>query len=164
MLIRRVPKCPYHISMIPRRWFHESSQGIEDSELAIEPFHYCAVFEGESNNTKALTPVNNYMGFIRAILPARASQPLLSREEATKQYRYSNIAGMIKSIADIASDNQETESFVGNEIQRLLLQVRARKVESIPVENPMDPVGSGRPKVKRLQGSTEPTKNKKKKL
>ncbi|KAF9344631.1 hypothetical protein BGX34_005468, partial [Mortierella sp. NVP85] len=104
------------------------------------------------------------MGFIRAILPARASQPLLSREEATKQYRYSNITGMMKSIADIAFDDRGTQSLVENEFKRLLLLVRAKKMESIPVENPMEPVGSGRPKVKRLQSSAEPAKNKKKKL
>jgi hypothetical protein len=146
--------------LIPRRWFHESYQGIKDSELAVEPFHYCAVFE----STEVLKPVNSYMGFVRDILPAGASQPLLSREEATKQYRYSKAVGTMKSIADIASDDLETQSFVNNELQRILLQVRARKAESIPVENPMDPVGSGRPKVKRLKGSAEPTANKKKRL
>ncbi|KAF9343620.1 hypothetical protein BGX34_006549, partial [Mortierella sp. NVP85] len=150
MLMRRVPKCPYHISLIPRRWFHESLQGIEDPGLAIEPFRYCTVFEGEPNTAEEVAPADNYMGFVRDILPARASQPLLSREEATEQYRYSNIAGMIKSIADIASDDRESQGLVENEFKRLLLLVRAKKVESIPVENPMDPVGSGWPKVKRL--------------
>jgi hypothetical protein len=31
-LITRVPKCRYHISLIPRRWFHEQHQGLKDSD------------------------------------------------------------------------------------------------------------------------------------
>lgn len=162
LLIRQVPECPYHISLIPRRWFQEHYQGLKDSDLTIEPFRYCTVFDDESNDTGEVRPADNYMGFVRDILP-RTSQPLLSREEATKQSRYSNMSGAVKSIVNIASDNREIYDFVENEFKRVLLEVRSKTVGSIPVENPQGPIATGRPSSKRTKSSTESPKKKKKK-
>ncbi|KAI8355444.1 hypothetical protein B0O80DRAFT_43309 [Mortierella sp. GBAus27b] len=153
-LITRVPKCRYHISLIPRRWFHEQHQGLEGSDLRMQPFLGCTIFEGRVSNDQ-LKPSDNYMGFVRDILPMRVSAPALSQDDATEQWRFSNVLGAAKSIADMAFDHPEAYHLVERGLKDLLLVLQAQMSGSLPVINPIDITFTGRPRQKRILSTGE---------
>ncbi|KAI8355395.1 hypothetical protein B0O80DRAFT_528609 [Mortierella sp. GBAus27b] len=153
-LITRVPKCRYHIALIPRRWFHEQHQGLKDADLRIQPFLGCTIFEGRVRSNQ-LKPSDNYMGFVRDILPMRISEPALSRDEATKQWRFSNVLGAARSIADMASDHPEAYNLVERGLKDLLLALQAQMSGSLPVKPPIDMIFTGRLRQKRILSTGE---------
>jgi len=152
LLMRQSPKCMYHISLIPRRWFQEQHHGLKDSDLKGRPFLFCATHDAD---VLSQAPSERYMDFIHDVFPSRPQAPALSKTEATRSWRLSNISGAAKTIADIVAGDQEAYNLVNRELNNILLKLRAKSSGSEPIENPMETNLKGRPRTKRVQGEYE---------
>lgn len=135
----------YHISLIPRRWFHERHQGLKDSQLSVQPFL-------SSNYYKATStlPSSDYMSTIHAHLPSKPQPPVLTEEEASRTWRHSDMSGKGKKIFDSASNSTEVSDLVRRELDILERKVFAAMSGTVPVEDPVDVSGAGRFRTKRI--------------
>lgn len=154
LLIRRNPMFRYHISMIPRRWFHEARQGLTNEVLRVQPFLASDTVEKGAVNDGELPP-EDFMDSINAMLSPRCQLPVISQDEATRSWRYSELSGHAKSIADMASSSKEDYHFVERALKRLHREVRAKLSGAEPVEEPEDISLKGRFRTKRIKSASE---------
>jgi hypothetical protein len=153
-LMQQIPDCKYHISLIPRRWFHSKHQGLMDSDLKVQPF-LSSEFQKDTASDERLLPPSDYMGSVRSLLPSMPQLPALPQKEASRTWRYSEISGKAKSIADLASNNTDAFHMVERELQILQRKIRAQLTGSMPVEDPEDVSPKGRFRTKRIKSSGE---------
>jgi len=152
LLIRRNPEFKYHISLIPRRWFQEGHQGLKDEDLRVQPFLTSGTFEGRADNEDF--PDDGYMGVVQSLLPSE-SRPVISKKEATRSGRFSEMSGKAKSIADMASNDRETYDMVQRELALIDRKVRAKLAGGEPVESLPDIHRKGRYRRKRIESAVE---------
>jgi hypothetical protein len=157
LLMRQNPMFRYHISMIPRRWFREMYQGLTDKDLRDQKF---LASEFLASGTEK--PPENFMRSIQALLRPSSHLPVITQEDATKSWRFSELSGHMKSIADMASNSKEEYHFAVGALKTIERQVRAKLPGGEPVEDLEDVSKKGRFRTKRIRSACEESRKRKK--
>ncbi|KAK3821048.1 MAG: hypothetical protein J3Q66DRAFT_326076 [Benniella sp.] len=158
LLIRQNPMFRYHISMIPRRWFREMYQGLTDKDLRDRKF-LASEFLASAPEEK---PPEDFMRSIPVLLHPSSHLPVITQEDATKSWRFSELSGHAKSIADMASNSNEEYHFVVGALKTIERQVRAKLSGGEPVEDLEDVSKKGRFRTKRIRSACEESRKRKK--
>lgn len=153
LLLRQNLEFKYHISLIPRRWFHEKHQGLNDSQLKVRPF-FTSKFDNTASDA-GLVPPSDFMSTVHAFLPSKSQLPVLTEQEAIRAWRHSDITNKVMALADEASNNRETFDMLGRGLETLQRKLCAKTLGTEPVEDSVDVSGKGRFQTKRPQNFLE---------
>jgi hypothetical protein len=124
---------------------------LTDDDLKVQQFLTCNASDHRAG--KKEYPSGDYTTVLHALLPKRPQNPVISKEEATKSGRFSEMHGKAKAIADIASGNRKLYDIVQRELK--IIDIRAELSGADPVEEPEDVSPKGRQRKRRIKGPME---------